>query len=66
MVYNCIGTNVGYYPTGGMVIPVTWVKTTFEGATKFYTLDGAELVVNPGKTYIALVPSDAWSQVGIK
>lgn len=66
MVYNCIGTNVGYYLTGGMVIPVTWVKTTYTGATKFYTLDGAELVVNPGKTYIALVPSDAWGQVGIK
>ena len=49
-----------------MVIPVTWVKTTFEGATKFYTLDGAELVVNPGKTYIALVPSDAWAKVGIQ
>ena len=66
LVYNCIGTNVGYYLTGGMVIPVTWIKTTYTGATKFYTLDGAELVVNPGKTYIALVPSDAWAKVGIK
>ena len=66
LVYNCIGTNVGYYLTGGMAIPVTWIKTTYTGLTKFYTLDGAELVVNPGKTYIALVPSDAWAKVGIK
>ena len=66
LVYNCIGTNVGYYLTGGLAIPVTWIKTTYTGLTKFYTLDGAELVVNPGKTYIALVPSDAWGSVSFK
>jgi len=66
LVYNCIAQGwPGYYISNGKAIPITWTKSSQSGLTKYYTLDGAELVVNPGKTYIALVPDDSWTSVGI-
>ncbi len=46
------GSGDGFYISGGQVIPVTWKrgKTT----TKWYTSDGKELTMNPGKTWISV------------
>ena len=46
------GSGEGYYCTGGKVIPVTWKKGSV--ATKWYTIDGEELKMNPGKTWISV------------
>ncbi len=47
-------TRGGYYFTQGKVIPIRWEKTTDRGATKYYDLDGNEIELNTGKTYIAV------------
>lgn len=46
------GSGDGFYCTGGKVIPVTWKKG--KSATKWYTSDGQELKLNPGKTWISV------------
>ncbi|MCR4588404.1 MAG: DUF3048 domain-containing protein [Lachnospiraceae bacterium] len=48
----------GYYFTQGKVIPITWTKTDLYSPTKYYDMDGNELVLNTGKTYIAIAQSD--------
>ncbi|MBR1478273.1 MAG: DUF3048 domain-containing protein [Lachnospiraceae bacterium] len=45
----------GWYFTKGKGIPVTWEKTDDYGATKFYDLDGNEIVLNTGKTMICVI-----------
>ena len=47
-------TRGGYYFTQGKVIPIRWEKTSDRGATKYYDLDGNEIELNTGKTYIAI------------
>ncbi len=48
----------GYYFTQGKVIPITWTKTDLYSPTKYYDMNGNELVLNTGKTYIAIAQSD--------
>jgi len=56
--YKISGTGQGYFITNGYGQKVTWVKENeLFGATKYYYEDGTEIVLNPGKTYIALVES---------
>lgn len=47
-------TRGGYYFTQGKVIPIRWEKTSDRGATKYYDIDGNEIKLNTGKTYIAV------------
>ena len=63
LIYNCIGTSSGWYLCNGYAIPITWLKANELDKTHYYTADGKELVLNPGKTYISLIPDDSWSQV---
>ena len=53
----------GYYLTNGYCIPITWAKTSETGITKFYDLDGNEILLNRGKTYIAMIPDDGWKSM---
>ncbi|MBQ6362718.1 MAG: DUF3048 domain-containing protein [Lachnospiraceae bacterium] len=66
LIYNCIGFNTGWYLTDGLCIPISWAKAGELTKTVYTTADGRELVVNPGKTYITLVPSDTWGQVAFQ
>lgn len=50
----------GYYAVNGKVIPITWKKGDLASPTQYFDENGNELVLNVGKTYVALVPSDAW------
>ena len=59
-------TGEGYYALNGEMIPITWVKEGLTIPTKYYDAYGNELVLNVGKTYIALVPSDAWRELSIQ
>ena len=68
MVYNilCTGWD-GYYLTNGKAIPITWAKLSDLSRTVYFDkATGQELILNPGKTYIGIVPSDVWNQVVIK
>lgn len=48
-------TRTGFFITQGKAIPVRWEKTSDYGATKYYDMSGNEIVLNTGKTYIAIV-----------
>ena len=67
LIYNCIASNQkGYYLTNGKMIPIFWTKTDATQPTQFFDADGNELVLNTGKTYISLVPSDYWDSITIQ
>ncbi len=51
-----VGNGDGYYMTNGKCVPITWKKITRNSTYTLYDSDGYELLLNPGKTYIAIVP----------
>ena len=51
------GSGEGYYLSEGVAVPITWEKQTHDGQTVYKTTDGKILTVNPGNTYIQLVPT---------
>ncbi|MCR4902469.1 MAG: DUF3048 domain-containing protein [Butyrivibrio sp.] len=66
LIYNCIDTNQpGLYATKGKITDVVWTKPNETDITRFYDEHGEEIVLNTGKTYIALVPDDTWDQLAI-
>ena len=46
----------GYYITNGKAIPITCEKTSRSGKTIYKDLNGNELKVNDGKTFIQICP----------
>ena len=71
LIYNVIGympsdTATGYYITDGQAIPITWVKNGETSITRYFDANGNEIKLNPGKTYIGIVPSDAWGAITIQ
>jgi len=67
MMFHSIDFNRdGYYISGGKAIPITWSKEDELSPTKYYDLSGNEIILNTGKTYIALVPDDLWKNLEIK
>jgi hypothetical protein len=64
LIYNCIGSGeYAWYLTNGVAKDCTWVKSSETDVTRFYDENGEELMINTGKTYIALVPADTWDKV---
>ncbi len=51
-----IGTGSGYYITDGYAVPITWSKTSRSNQTVYKYLDGTEITVNDGNTFIQIVP----------
>ena len=68
LIYNAIDSGRGgYYITNGRAIEVTWTKPSESEPTLFYDKQtGQQIVLNTGKIYIALVPSDSWSDLVIR
>ncbi len=50
-----VGSGNGYYCTNGKAIPIKWEKSSKNAKTKYYTEDGEELLLNPGKTWISII-----------
>lgn len=50
-----VGEGSGYYCTNGKSIPITWKKESKSSKTKYYTENGEELLLNPGKTWISII-----------
>ena len=58
MAFKSTGTGKGYYVTGGKYIEIKWdKKDDHTTPTKFMTMDGKELVLNPGLTWIQVIDS---------
>ncbi|MDO5156358.1 MAG: DUF3048 domain-containing protein, partial [Eubacteriales bacterium] len=53
------GQGQGYYCTDGKAIPITWKKESDKAITKYYTENGEELKLNPGKTWISIIGDSA-------
>lgn len=53
----------GYYITNGSLVPVTWKKSESRRFMRYYGEDGEELVINPGRTYIAIFPDKRTSHI---
>ena len=54
----------GYYITNGKAIPITCIKTSRSGKTVYRDLEGNEIDVNDGKTFIQICPIDAEMEFG--
>ena len=52
------GEGKALYITDGKAINVTWKRANKNEQTKYYAEDGTQVKMNPGKTYIAVVPED--------
>ena len=56
-LYN-IGTGDGYYITNGYAVPITWEKSSRTEKTVYKYLNGKEIILNDGNTYIQIQPID--------
>ncbi len=52
-----VGEGKGYYCTNGKAIPITWKKADAKAKTQYFTEDGNELLLNPGKTWVSIIGS---------
>ena len=48
------GTGTGYFITNGYAVPIKWSKATRNAKTKYMYLDGTEIEVSDGRTYIEI------------
>ncbi len=53
------GSGEGYFFTKGKYVPITWEKETYNSEIKYYTLDGEELVVSRGQTFVSVITTTA-------
>lgn len=58
-------TGKGIYITNGRTVPITWKKNEAKHFMRYYDETGAELTINPGKTYITLFPNNRTDDVKI-
>ena len=54
--FSNVGSGDGFYITEGKAIPIKWEKSDRSSQTIYKYLDGNEIVVNDGNTYIGIVP----------
>ena len=54
--YQNIGEGDGYYITNGYAVPIKWSKESRSSQTVYSYLNGEEITVNDGNTYIEIVP----------
>lgn len=54
-----LGSGEGYLVTGGYSVPITWEKSTHSGQTIYKYLNGEEILVNDGNTFIQICPLNA-------
>lgn len=67
LVWNCLAAGMhGYYITNGKAIPITWSKISDTDRTIYYDINGKEITINTGKTYIAFVADTRWDELVIQ
>lgn len=55
----------GYYFTNGKYQKITWKKDGEFGITHYYDLDGNEITLNKGKTWICIIGTDRYNKAEI-
>lgn len=55
---DVVGKGDGLVFRDGGVLPVTWERGSLEDPLRFFDLDGEELVMPPGRVWIAVFPRD--------
>lgn len=50
------------YITNGKAVPITWKRASANDITRYYTQDGQEIILNPGKTWVEIVENSRASQ----
>ena len=53
------GKGEGFFFTKGKYVPITWEKEKYNSEIKYYTLDGEELVVSRGQTFVSVITTTA-------
>jgi len=61
-----IGTGTGYYFSDGQAVEINWSKTSREAKTVYTLKDGTPLKLNPGNTFIQIVPTYVETQIEFK
>ena len=61
---DTVGSGSGYFITNGFYKPITWVKDSRSGKTRYTYENGEEIVLNDGNTFIQIIPTT--SVVGIE
>ncbi len=56
---NTTGTKNGYYITNGKAIKIKCTKNSRSSKTKYTTIDGKEISVNDGNTFVQICPINA-------
>ncbi len=51
-----VGNGTGYYITNGKAVEITWSKSDRKAQTEYKLADGTELKLNPGNTYVQILP----------
>lgn len=51
-----VGSGNGYFVTNGYSIPITWEKPSRESKTVYKKLNGDEITLNDGNTYVQIQP----------
>lgn len=54
---NNVSSGTGYYITNGYAVPIKWSKKSRDAKTVYTYLDGTELILNDGNTWIQIEPS---------
>ena len=49
------GTGTGYYVNGGKYVEITWSRSSDTSQFEYKLLDGSELVMGQGRTYICII-----------
>ena len=55
---NLVGEGDGYFATNGQAVPIRWSKSERGAKTKYTYLDGSEVEVSDGRTYIEVMVYD--------
>ena len=55
---NVVGEGDGYYVTNGLAVPIKWSKAERAAKTKYTYLNGEEIEVSDGRTYIEVMIHD--------
>ncbi len=54
---DLVGSGDGYYITMGKAVPIHWQKDSREAKTKYTYLNGEEVILNDGNTWIQIQPT---------
>lgn len=59
-----VGSGKGYFVSEGKSVEITWDKPQRDEKTTFKDMSGNEILLNPGQTWIQIVPIEKTVQIG--